>query len=585
VLAGEGNRRVHYARLGYVAVDGLLQSAPASLVIDVAAVADRPSLQLPGGATVRGSEDLLITLPEAVAALADADGSESLLLTLTGLPDGAVLSDGVRSFSPGSTQRVVDLSGWNLAALRLQPPANFNGTLVLQLQASAIEASTGERATVVQDLVVELAPVADAPTLVLAPPDVSLSRERLATGWEGVANPNLAATIIAGGSLQGWTLVPALAGKVAAFEVWSAGDQLRNIVGNRVVVQPAAGAGSQWLGLSNGTSASSQALGIEQVLTTIDGARYMLTLQMAGGLGFAEANGTLGVYLDGVRVATHTAVSGRSSLAWKDVSLHFTGSGQPQRLTLRLEGGNAFAVSTATMRSVMLDQIRIVETLPVDAGRVFGFVDNAVALPRVTAQVSADAVGERFSVTLLGLPAGSVLGDGTHSLSIGADGLVADITGWQLDRLTLQPPAGFTGTLQLQLRATSTEPVNGAFASVQAGVRVEVLAGTPVATQPGVNPFVTQTGGGVVSSSGAGTPGLLPATRLQVSPLVSDGGLVLLSAAGEALPPPPRTADEEALAEAERARALGQSWLAALEQAAQAQWQALVGAGTGGGGG
>ena len=115
-------------------------------------------------------------------------------------------------------------------------------------------------------------------------------------------------------------------------------------------------------------------------------------------------------------------------------------------------------------------------------------------------------------------------------------------------------------------------------------MRVEVLAGTPVATLPGVNPYLTSTGGAVVSSSGAGTAELLPATRLQVSPLVAEGGLVLLSGGDVGLPPPARTSEEEALAEAERARTLGQTWLAALEQAAQAQWQALVGAGGGGGG-
>jgi len=181
------------------------------------------------------------------------------------------------------------------------------------------------------------------------------------------------------------------------------------------------------------------------------------------------------------------------------------------------------------------------------------------------------------------LPAGAVLGDGAHSLRMGTDGAVADITGWQLDQLRLLPPVGFVGTLQLQLRATSTEPANGAFASMQAGVRVEVLAGSPVATLPGMNPYVTYTGSGVQADLGAGAPGMLPTVRWQYSPLLAEGGLVLLSDAGGA-PPLPRTPQEEAEAQAARARALGQSWLVALEQAAQAQWQALVGAGAGSGG-
>jgi len=98
------------------------------------------------------------------------------VLTMTGFPLGAVLSDGVRSFTASASQRVLNLAGWDLAALRLSPPHDFNGTLELQLQATAIESATGERATATQLLRVEVLAVADAPTLTLAPRDTSLSR-------------------------------------------------------------------------------------------------------------------------------------------------------------------------------------------------------------------------------------------------------------------------------------------------------------------------------------------------------------------------------------------------------------------------
>lgn len=73
------------------------------------------------------------------ASLADGDGSEAMTLTLSGLPVGTFISDGVRSFMTTAAQPVADITGWNTQAMAIKPPAGFSGSLNLKLNATATE--------------------------------------------------------------------------------------------------------------------------------------------------------------------------------------------------------------------------------------------------------------------------------------------------------------------------------------------------------------------------------------------------------------------------------------------------------------
>jgi hypothetical protein len=570
--SGDGDQHAHYARLAFTAFDGELYSSQAQVVIDITAVADAPVLTVAG--TVRGLEDTPVVLPLVAAALTDADGSEQLVLTLTGVPAGAQLSDGVHSFSPTADHPMVNLAGWKLDALRLSTPHDFNGTVVLQLQATALERATGAWATTTQDVQVLVGAVADAPSLSLAARDVSLSREIVATGWETPANANNKATVVTTATLEGWSVLPARvgSGKTAAFEVWASGDKQYTNTGNQMAVQAAAGNGGQFLGLGNGVLTTYQTVGIERSINTIDGAVYTFNFDYAGGLGFAAANNLIGIYVDGQRIATYSSASSATALNWQALSYSFTGNGQARKLTVQLEGPDATA---KTLRMVMLDHLSVVETLPQGVAAVWGLADNPVALPKVTAKLSDTFGGESLTLAVLGLPAGAVLSDGVHRLVIGAAGSPADVTGWDLSRLDLLPPAGFTGTLALQVRATSTEASNGASASVLQSVQVNVLAGAKVATPAGVNPFVTTAAGARSSASSAGSSAVLPPVSLVASPLVDARGQVQFSTP----PVAPKTPEEEAQADLDRAHAISDAWLADLEKRAQAQWSALAAGG------
>ncbi|HEV6968357.1 Ig-like domain-containing protein [Roseateles sp.] len=570
--AGEGNRHEHYARIGFRAFDGELYSPAASLVVDIAAVADAPALAITGGGTVTGLEDVALALHAIVAGLVDDDGSETLVLTLTGLPDGFTLSDGTHVFTPTAAQRVANLGGWQLDALTLTPPRDFNGTVALQLQATAIEGATGSYATTTQLLTAQFVAVADAPTLVLSPRDVAVSREVVATSWETPANPNTAVTVVAGPVLEGWTVRPTTSGKTAAFEIQAAGDRVTNIGGNLATVQAMAGNGSQWLTLRNGRATLAyQTLGIERSLDTVDGAVYTLSLDYAGGLGFAAANTAIGIYVDGVKMGGYAGTSSTTALNWSSLSFQFAGNGQARRVAIVLEGGDAVAGGAVPQRSANIDDIRIVETLPVSAGLVYGLVDTAVALPAVAAALTDGFGGETLTLSLTGLPAGAVLSDGVRSA---AGGGAIDLAGWDLAHLSATPPAGFTGDLALTVTAASTETSNGARASVSQGFVVRVLPGKPVATPPGLNPFVVTTAAVQTSQFLAGSQAVAPASAAALALLAGDRGQ--LGSIAEPMPLP-KTAAEIAQAEADRARALGDAWLKELEERAKQQWQQLVG--------
>ena len=107
-----------------------------------------------------GVEDQAIALNLA-AGLSDLDGSESLSVTISGLPEGAVLSAGVDNLD-GSWS----LSGAELSGLTITPPADSDVDFALTVAATATEAAGGSR-TVTGTVNVSVAADADAPVLVL----------------------------------------------------------------------------------------------------------------------------------------------------------------------------------------------------------------------------------------------------------------------------------------------------------------------------------------------------------------------------------------------------------------------------------
>jgi hypothetical protein len=106
-----------------------------------------------------------------------------------------------------------------------------------------------------------------------------------------------------------------------------------------------------------------------------------------------------------------------------------------------------------------------------------------------------------LETTVVGLPAGVTLSDGSHSATITNRHEVVNVTGWNLNKLTVTVPQNQNGgsgqcgdnngSFNLQVVATSVEAANGSMASVAKNVTVQLLSGQACSTPAGVNPYVS----------------------------------------------------------------------------------------------
>lgn len=152
---GVGNQQADYAHITFEPVGGVNPGKEATLVIDIDPVADRPTLSIaPGSSTGVENQSLKLVIN---TALTDTDGSETLGVTIGGLPPGSILSDGMgNTVTAGATQ--VDVSGWELTHLTLTPPPYFEGKIELVVTSTATETVGGDKATVTQQLPITILP-------------------------------------------------------------------------------------------------------------------------------------------------------------------------------------------------------------------------------------------------------------------------------------------------------------------------------------------------------------------------------------------------------------------------------------------
>ncbi|EFL87720.1 Ig-like domain-containing protein, partial [Ahrensia sp. R2A130] len=127
------------------------------VVIDVIAVADAPIVTAANTVT---DEDIPVPLAGLTVALDDTDGSETIAVTISGVPTGATLSVGTE-IAPG----VWSISPADLATVELTPPADFHGVIDLVIEATATEGSNGNTSTTSVPFTVTVEAEADLPNL------------------------------------------------------------------------------------------------------------------------------------------------------------------------------------------------------------------------------------------------------------------------------------------------------------------------------------------------------------------------------------------------------------------------------------
>jgi hypothetical protein len=107
------------------------------------------------GGIVYGMVNQWVQLSHIVANLTDTDGSETLALKLHAIPRGSMISDGVHSFTATTDNAVLNLTGWNTAALMYKAPSSCCGDIQLQVVATSTEQSTGQSASIMRTMTIK----------------------------------------------------------------------------------------------------------------------------------------------------------------------------------------------------------------------------------------------------------------------------------------------------------------------------------------------------------------------------------------------------------------------------------------------
>jgi len=346
-----------------------------------------------------GAEDTAIAL-NIDAALTDTDGSETLSVTISGVPTGAQLSAGTDNQDGTWTLESGDLNG-----LTITPPANSNEDIALSVTATSTESSTGDTATATANLTVDVIGVADQP---------------------------------------------------------------------QVVVQDEQGNEDTWIQLHLDSGPSVDTDGSETLSITIS------DVPQGARLNPDADNG------DGTWTVTAAQLPLVCILPPDDFSGDIT-------MTLNVTTTENDGDTTTVSDDFTVSVIGVADGPSVTATQAQGYEDSAIAL-NIGASLTDDDNSETLSVTISGIPQGATLSAGT----VNNDGSVT-LTPQQLDGLTITPPEHSNEDFPLTVSATSTETATGDTATTTATFNVGV---TGVADTPSLSVTVGQP---TLESGGAGS--------------------------------------------------------------------------------
>ncbi|WP_397450825.1 retention module-containing protein [Pseudomonas sp. NA-150] len=132
--------------------------------------------------------------------------------------------------------------------------------------------------------------------------------------------------------------------------------------------------------------------------------------------------------------------------------------------------------------------------------------NGSVSLSHITTGLTDIDGSETLSVSIGKIPPGSVLTDASgHTFTATATSTNANVTGWDLNTLTIKPPAYYSGSFDLSVTSTATEHANGNQASSAGTIHVTVDPATYHTTVGGTgNDTLTTTDGNNIIVADAG---------------------------------------------------------------------------------
>ena len=457
--------------LGVVATSTDGATASSDLGVTVLPLADVPQLAL---ADAVGAEDGSIAL--TLAASMPAGTNEALhTITIDGVPDGATLSAGIDN-GDGSWIITPDL----MAGLTLTPPTDFNGSFDLTVTAVSTDGGTATGS-----MGVNITPVADIPVIALT--DASGAEDTTITLTIAASMPGGTAesvdSIIVTGVPDGAVLS---AGTDNGDGSWTLSRD--NLV-DLTITPPADFNGAFNLGVSvtstdGGVASGTMAVSVGAVsdipviavgdVSGTEDSSIALTVAASMPANTTETleNITIAGVPEGALLSAGTNNgNGTWTVSASDLAgltltppQDFSGVLNMTVTAVSSDGGTSTSGFNVSVTSVP-------DVPQVVVGNVSGNEDTAITLD-ISADMAAGTSETISSILLSGVPDGASLSAGTDN-GDGTWTLTAD----QLDGLSLTPPAHFSGTIDLGVRATSSD---GGTAISSASVAVGPVADAPV---------------------------------------------------------------------------------------------------------
>ncbi|WP_230729396.1 Ig-like domain-containing protein [Thalassospira xiamenensis] len=442
-----------------------IATATDTITVDVTGVADLPTLD---AADASGSEDSAIAL-DIDAGLTDS--SEVLTVTISGVPEGATLSAGTDNGDGSWTLSTVDLNG-----LSITPAEDFSGSFDLTVTAQSADGS--DIATATDTITVDVAGVADAPTLEVSNASGYEDRTIALDIDAGVTDSSEALTVTISGVPDGarltagtnngdgsWTLdagdldglrIRPVHNYSGSFDLGvtaqsADGSDIASASGI-ITVEVAGVADRPLLDVSDASGNEDSAIALDIDASLTDDSE-VLTVTVSGvpegailsaGTNNGDGSWTLGADdLEGLTITPPENFSGSFDLSVVARSTDGDSSAStsdPIRLTRTPHFGS---------NTITVEVTGVADAPTLDVADASGSEDSAIALDIDAGLTDSSEV---LSVTISGVPEGATLSAGTDN-GDGSWTLSPD----QLAGLTITPSDDFSGSFELGVTATSAD--------------------------------------------------------------------------------------------------------------------------------
>ncbi|MCF3629449.1 FecR domain-containing protein [Thalassospiraceae bacterium LMO-SO8] len=427
--------------------DGASETVSTTLNVDINndAEAEAPTLTVTEQAPT--TEDVAVALNIA-AALTDTDGSETLSVTLSGIPDGAVLKSGDTVLTVENGE-ITFADGVVPDNLSLTPPANSDADIELTVSATSTEANGGATTTSTSTIDIDVSALADVPTIT----SVTIGAPTVTEGTEGVAETVTISTANFGENDAGFSIAGRTINSNGTLSEASTDNVSTNGSPLGFGVAGNASGDSNEIGYSNYHDVS------EELIVTFDDDVSSADVSFAWLASSEQASYKL--FRDGVEVGSGT-VNGVTDGIDDPVTLSADG-GFDQIVFSAPSGGDDYLINSISFETQ-------------------GGTPDVAEYPIDIVAGLADADGsENLSVTIGGVPEGASLSAGTDN----GDGTWT-VSGGDLEGLSLSVPfEDEVEAFDLSFTATATEQSNNSMATSAA---VVVAAAAVVAPEPEPEP-------------------------------------------------------------------------------------------------